>query len=61
MFLVDNITVRRQIMLVSHFQFLVAIDKLPWGQWQVLLSEYGFINDAEFVNHVDGHVKIRKI
>ena len=31
MFLVDNITVRRQIMLVPHFQFLVAIDKLPWG------------------------------
>ena len=31
MFLVDNITVKSQIILVSQFQFHVAIDKLPWG------------------------------
>ena len=26
-----GITVRNSIMLVSHFQYLVAVDKLPWG------------------------------
>jgi Cu/Ag efflux pump CusA len=26
-----GITVRNSIMLVSHYQYLVAVDKLPWG------------------------------
>ena len=35
-----GITVRNSIMLVSHFQYLVAVDKLPWGMDTVIKGAY---------------------
>ena len=35
-----GITVRNSIMLVSHFQYLVAVDKLPWGLDTVIKGAY---------------------
>jgi len=31
MFSLENITVRNSIKMVSHFQYLEVVDKLPWG------------------------------
>lgn len=60
MFLIDNITVRTLIMLASHFQYLVAVDKLPWEGWIWQLKVF-YVETSFNLNDGYGHVKIWKI